>query len=308
MNHPWCAPTPVCPADFEDGWGWNSGYMADRLQRDAVAHILRIDDRMIRDRLPPYKYGKTVIFPFPNQIKALLQVRVGDSILWYGVYALDHARSSFDGLSCLRWEFLGQDPTSGQVFVFFNRRRDQVKALWWDTTGYAIWYKHLEAGCFHPGALPGRDQPGRAVPDPAIRPEMWSSVYDHLPVKSRHYAARAEPSDHSGGIQVCQWGFELGNSMQDHAPGWSVPWFCKTKGIKPRDLWALCSVGGMVIPSICRMVDGVRTRESVHTTRKESFGHHFPGHQTSIDDSLGERPSGSIATAPGRNGDHCLRR
>ena len=64
-------------------------------------------------------------------------------------------RKSFDGLSCLCREFLGQDPTSGQVFVFFNRRRDQVKALWWDTTGYAIWYKRLEAGCFHPNARQG---------------------------------------------------------------------------------------------------------------------------------------------------------
>jgi len=64
-------------------------------------------------------------------------------------------RKSFDGLSCLCREFLGQDPTSGQVFVFFNRRRDQVKALWWDATGYAIWYKRLEAGCFHPGPRQG---------------------------------------------------------------------------------------------------------------------------------------------------------
>lgn len=64
-------------------------------------------------------------------------------------------RKSFDGLSCLCREFLGQDPTSGQVFVFFNRRRDQVKALWWDDSGYAIWYKRLEAGCFHPNAHQG---------------------------------------------------------------------------------------------------------------------------------------------------------
>ena len=58
-------------------------------------------------------------------------------------------RKSFDGLSCICKEFLGQDPTSGQVFVFFNRRRDQVKALWWDLSGFAIWYKRLEAGRFH---------------------------------------------------------------------------------------------------------------------------------------------------------------
>jgi len=37
----------------------------------------------------------------------------------------------------------------------FNRRRDQVKALWWDLSGFAIWYKRLEAGCFHLGAHQG---------------------------------------------------------------------------------------------------------------------------------------------------------
>ena len=37
-------------------------------------------------------------------------------------------RKGFDGLSGLCRSLLSQDPTSGQVFVFFNRRRDQVKA------------------------------------------------------------------------------------------------------------------------------------------------------------------------------------
>ena len=64
-------------------------------------------------------------------------------------------RRSFDGLSGMCRQFLGQDPTSGQVFVFFNKRRDQVKALWWDVSGYAIWHKRLEAGCFHPGDRQG---------------------------------------------------------------------------------------------------------------------------------------------------------
>ena len=58
-------------------------------------------------------------------------------------------RKSFDGLSGMCRLFLGEDPTSGQVFVFFNRRRDQVKALWWDASGFAIWHKRLERGRFH---------------------------------------------------------------------------------------------------------------------------------------------------------------
>lgn len=60
-------------------------------------------------------------------------------------------RKSFDGLSNLCRDPLQEDPTSGRVFVFFNRRRDQVKALWWDETGWAIWHKRLERGTFRPG-------------------------------------------------------------------------------------------------------------------------------------------------------------
>lgn len=57
-------------------------------------------------------------------------------------------RKSFDGLIGLVQEFLGQDPLSGHLFLFFNRRRDRAKILFWDRDGLVIWYKRLEAGSF----------------------------------------------------------------------------------------------------------------------------------------------------------------
>ena len=56
-------------------------------------------------------------------------------------------RKSFDGLSELaRSQWL--DPLSGQLFVFINRRATQIKALYFDRSGFCVWAKRLEAGRF----------------------------------------------------------------------------------------------------------------------------------------------------------------
>ena len=55
---------------------------------------------------------------------------------------------SFDSLMGLAQEIFDQDPTSGHLFLFFNRRRDHIKILFWDHDGFCIWYKRLEAGTF----------------------------------------------------------------------------------------------------------------------------------------------------------------
>jgi transposase len=57
-------------------------------------------------------------------------------------------RSSFDKLSSLVSNVLGKDPVSGHLFMFFNRQRTHVKVLYFDRSGYAIWYKRLERGTF----------------------------------------------------------------------------------------------------------------------------------------------------------------
>lgn len=55
-------------------------------------------------------------------------------------------RKSFDGLYALVRQRLRQDPLSGALFVFINRRGTQTKVLYWDRTGFCVWAKRLEQG------------------------------------------------------------------------------------------------------------------------------------------------------------------
>ena len=57
-------------------------------------------------------------------------------------------RKGFDGLSQLVQSVLREDPLSGPLFVFRNRRGDRVKLLLWDSDGFLIVYKRLEKGTF----------------------------------------------------------------------------------------------------------------------------------------------------------------
>jgi transposase len=57
-------------------------------------------------------------------------------------------RRSFTGLTALVKHVLEEDPLSGSLFVFINRRGNYLKALYWDRTGFCLWAKRLERGTF----------------------------------------------------------------------------------------------------------------------------------------------------------------
>lgn len=57
-------------------------------------------------------------------------------------------RKSFDGLSGIVRNILDQNPLSGDVFIFLNRKRNQIKLLLWEGDGFSLYYKRLEKGTY----------------------------------------------------------------------------------------------------------------------------------------------------------------
>jgi transposase len=64
-------------------------------------------------------------------------------------------RKSFDGLIALVQNTLREDPLSGDLYVFINRRGNYVKSVYWDRTGFSLFAKRLERGRF---VMPGESE------------------------------------------------------------------------------------------------------------------------------------------------------
>ena len=96
-------------------------------------------------------------------------------------------RRGFPGLCGQVQSTLEQDPLSGHLFLFRNRRRDRIKILHWDGDGYSIYYRVLSRGTFE-------------FPEPAdgnaasveIRASELAMLLDGIELKGRKRRKRYE--------------------------------------------------------------------------------------------------------------------
>ena len=93
-------------------------------------------------------------------------------------------RKGFDGLQGLVLNVLEQDPLSGQLFLFINRRRDKLKILYWDGDGLAIWYRRLEQGTFQVPS-PQKDQKAIEMRSPYRTRAKTSREVSSVPIQCR---------------------------------------------------------------------------------------------------------------------------
>jgi len=69
-------------------------------------------------------------------------------------------RKGFDGLCGIVQSQLGKSALTGEVFIFLNRRRNQVKLLLWEGDGFSLYHKRLERGTYE---LPLVQQEAKAL-------------------------------------------------------------------------------------------------------------------------------------------------
>lgn len=85
-------------------------------------------------------------------------------------------RKSFTGLIALVQGVLGEDPLSGCLYAFFNRRGNLMKLIAWDRTGYVLFAKRLEHGHF---CLPSDESKQQ------INEQTFHLILDGIPLGKR---------------------------------------------------------------------------------------------------------------------------
>jgi transposase len=103
---------------------------------------------------------------FPGSLKVFVALEACDM------------RKSFDGLWQVAEQKLRQNPKSGAIFVFTNKRRNRLKILYWDGSGVWVMAKRLEKGTF---SWPASTESG--TPKITLAPEALSLLLDGVDLR-----------------------------------------------------------------------------------------------------------------------------
>ncbi len=96
-------------------------------------------------------------------------------------------RKSYDGLAALVRHALGEDPLGGELFVFVNRRRTQMKVLYFAGDGFCLWGKRLERGRFQVSWTQPRKQ--------ALDYTAWKLIVDGIDLRTVRRLKRYRHAD-----------------------------------------------------------------------------------------------------------------
>ena len=122
--------------------------------------------------------------PSLSQLDAAGQLRI-----WLCTGATD-MRRGFDTLAAQAQHVTGQDPLSGHLFVFRNRKGDKLKLLVWDRDGYVLFYKRLEQGQFKLPRVSGEQSSVQ------LRPSELAMLLDGIDLssvkRSRRYRRKTQ--------------------------------------------------------------------------------------------------------------------
>ncbi len=97
-------------------------------------------------------------------------------------------RKGIDSLMVIVRDVFGHDPLTGHLFVFFSKRCDRVRIVYWDRNGFAMWMKRLERGRFRPSF----SEDGRLAVSPIEAAEL-GLVIEGLDLRGARRRPRWEP-------------------------------------------------------------------------------------------------------------------
>ncbi len=102
-------------------------------------------------------------------------------------------RKGFDSLCGIISSQMNQNALNGAVFIFFNKKHNQVKLLLWEGDGFAMYYKRLEQGTYE---VPAADKDNTGV---SISSQQLQLILQGISLRSIRRRKRYQHTTHSSG-------------------------------------------------------------------------------------------------------------